>query len=616
MTLTATLLAPLVAPVAATIVSLVTSTTNAAPIAMQFEVDPATLTNFTPVAPSGNEVADRRRTGLYYYWTYGDAYDWTAPEKQNPACTSSGTGFGHIGTHVYRTGGQKTVRCLIIDPVDGYSELAELVINIADPDTVFTANNQTIVVDTTGAGLLAYPNATVVTSIDALESTIKGFNDATIPRRVFFRRGQTFASNGLNFAPYNQSAVWPTVHLLAEPGGGAKPVINQSGGVVHNANPASGDVDVVIQDLVFNGQWDATTETGNAFDGYDQNGKPPRQLLMDGCEWYGHNKNFSTSGNVGNPGDGIGQHKFFLNDCVFEGHRDYNVFGTARNGALLGCRIMQDVDAHNGPLNLYGEIRFAQFDVMHIEACDLYTKGGSDAQGNYEPRQPCIRLDTDGLGNNYLNMNGNVIEGGRNIISTGSEGSRPTNEGTWVIEKNYLMSVHTTRIPVLILRPGMFLRNNVINVPDVARNGDTPLANIYTLGGSKVPAAQQGNRYEFVGNTIIIQLAGNYTVETLGPGTTGRVVENNLIYGNGDLSQGPLSSTPLFVPREKGYKDAITAQDTTTATPAGAAWDAVPQVGAGALGSLTGSVSDYRVPYDDFAGNERVTDFIGAVAPA
>ncbi len=602
----------------AQIQSLTTSDSGAAPVAMQFWVDAATLTNFTPSAPTGNEIHDRRRSGLYYYWDFGDAYDFVASaDTVNAAHLNAGTAHGFLGTHVFRTPGNYSVTCLIVDPVNGYSETASTQITVGDPDSLFTADNQTIVVDPQNRIYAPYPNAEVVTSVAQMVSRVKGFNDALTPRRVIFRRGETYPSSGFAMGVYSLSTLWPTTHMLAADEPGAKPIIDQSGGMGHNPAPASANIDLVFQNLVFIGRWDPTTETGSSFSGYDQNGKPPVQTLFDGCEIRNHNINVSTSGTVGSPGDGIGQHRMFFNDSVLAGHRQYNFIGGARHFAFTGCKVAQDVDAYNGPQNSYGEIRFGNFQFLDIQASDFYTKGGSSTLGNYEASQPNWRLDTDGVGNNYLNAQGNVVEGGRNIISTGSEGSRPLPTGTWVIEKNYLLASHTTRIGLLIMRPGMIVRNNIITIPDTTRNGSTPLANVYTLGGSptKVPDAQEANRYEFVGNTVVIQLSGNYTIQSTQGTTAGHVVANNIVYTSSNQSDGPLNTATAFVAREKGYKDSITPQVAATATPPGSAWMAAPQSGAGAINGAVGSVAGYQIPYDDFLGQPRVQNFKGAVAP-
>jgi len=209
-----------------------------APEAFVFDLS---LSGFDTPGPASGEVYDPQFHELYYLWDFGDAYDFEAPAHLEQGHEKAGVAYGPTVAHTYRNPGNYAVSCLIIEPSSGKS--------------------------TTAA-----------------------------PKRIMLARDQTFSVTGRTLGN-NASRSMSSMHIVAAPGTGEKPVVNASGMILWSDSATTGtDKDFVVQGLNWRGEWDGETETGNSHSGFMFLVNPPRQALFDGNEMSGLSNILATSG--------------------------------------------------------------------------------------------------------------------------------------------------------------------------------------------------------------------------------------------------------------------------------------------------------------------------------
>lgn len=582
-----------------------------APEAVFFEVS---LSGFDSTGPGGGEVYDARLHEVYYHWDFGDNYIYSKLTKVPTAFRNSQYGYGPFGSHTYRAAGTYTVTCTVFEPSSGKSAVAATQIVIGDPDTVFTANNQTLILDSTGTGIGAYPSATVLTSFDALIDKIKDYNDEARPRRVIVRRGQTFTTNGKKIGNDN----WPTVHFLAESGAGDDPVINSIFDQLTWKNGHGTAIkDFVMQGLKMVGGWDATTESGTTNNGIAIWNNPPQQFLLDGVtlQDFGGRALSNTENNMDSH-----PYRIFLNDCFVDGWRFYGVFLTAaRLVSLTGTKIDQDPLANaGGPKddvhNNHGPFRIARADsstqvVAH--SSEFYSRNAWNAAKGVWGQQPCWRMDTSGIGGGAYSVHCNVFEGGVDVIEikTQSDTGSDSHRVNAVFAQNYILGTHMTKNVVSIEKAGVTFRNNIMVVPDTPEYASYYINRFVKIKWDGVVSGEEVAPIQVYSNTMI-NLNATAIVEfknVTDDGTFSDVtVENNVVYqpniGAPQISDGPLDSTPFFTPSELGYKDDAIDLLSAYATNPADVWSGSPLIGSAALGDTNDTLP---FAYDDFLGNPR-----------
>jgi len=160
-------------------------------------------------------------------------------------------------------------------------------------------------------------------------------------------RGQTFSISGRGLGNSGANSM-SSLHIVAAPGTGEKPIVNASGTILWSDSTTTGtgtDKDFVVQGLNWRGQWNGVTESGNSYDGFLFLVNPPRQALFDGNEMSGLGNILATSGSDTSMNNAM----LVANDNIMTNWRLYESKWPWRRTALGQCtyrrRANPDADA-------------------------------------------------------------------------------------------------------------------------------------------------------------------------------------------------------------------------------------------------------------------------------
>jgi hypothetical protein len=583
-----------------------------APEAFVFDLS---LSGFdTPGAASG-AVYDPQFHELYYLWDFGDAYDFEAPAHLETGHEKAGVGYGPTVAHTYRNAGNYEVSCLIIEPSSGKSTTARLNIAVGNPEQTFPGTN-TIFVDTVGGAPGAPQGARVMNSLEAAWGAATGQQSA--PKRIMLARGQTFSISGGGLGNSGSNSM-SSLHIVAAPGTGEKPIVNASGMILWSDSTTTGngnDKDFVVQGLDWRGQWNGVTESGNSYDGFLFLVNPPRQALFDGNEMSGLASILATSGSDPSMNNAM----LVANDNIMTNWRLYAVFGRYGINVLTGNRLAHNpnglgggprsANAHTegGPIRMPTPLR----SIIH--ANDMFSNAGwfSNVE-SYYTTQPCMRWNTTPQRGAILNMQCNSLEGGYTPLEIKSQNRDPGFAVNAVCEKNTIAGNFMTAYLITCEFGGTTFRNNRLIQPDVDRFvgifNPRAFVNLDYHGSN---AENGGAPIQIYNNTFLSQLTpGNRTDGVATPSATVEadaaftaVTEHNNIDHQphlGRTADGPLSTEVLWPMRYIGYQDSDTPLQSQYETPDTTVVSAAPLSGSEALGDAVNE----PVAFDDLFGNPR-----------
>ena len=111
------------------------SATQVYPEAFTFD---ATLSGFDSGAPTGSEIYDDRWHDIYYYWSFGDAYTFSAPTNVVSAHKDANVSYGPMASHTFRAAGTYTVSLTVIEPLSGKTATTTLDVTVGNADALFS----------------------------------------------------------------------------------------------------------------------------------------------------------------------------------------------------------------------------------------------------------------------------------------------------------------------------------------------------------------------------------------------------------------------------------------------------------------------------------------------
>lgn len=581
------------------------SVTEAAPEAIVFDLS---LAGFDTSSASAGEVYNPQLHDLHYYWDFGDSYNFQAPEKLIEQFRNAGTAYGPKVSHVYRTPGTYFVSCLIVEPSSGKSTTAQMSVTVGDEDALYPGT-QTVMVDATGAGTGAPSGATVVTTLDAAFSDVFNGPSGTA-RRIIIKRNQTFTPYSLQIM--GQTANRINALIRAEHAPGAKPVIdtqfaNMTWG---NADGATIDCELKIQNIEFVGPWDPTTQSGSQQTLLLTYENRPKQLLMDGCVVRGYDGAIYPIfwDRVVTPDPYI-----IVNDTVVTDYRSACLFGDG-NWVLTGNRLAQNPEALNGYAgasnNLISCVRFGYSPNIICAHNDFFSRTGwfVNVPGIYTA-QSCFRGNTSSLRGAFYNVNCNMMEGGVGTFSIDISDTDTSHAINGIVEKNITVGYHDSYRSMEFGYGGITIRNNICIIPNAPRFG-VPLNGFVALKRRTAGSDDAENRdapIKLYNNTFVCltdtdNVSGGPVSIYDNEGYTTVIEQNNVNHQpNRGLIVSNLDNTVLWAPRYTHYEDDDTPRDTTRATPTDTIALYAPLIGSDVLGeALNGQVA-----HDDFFGNAR-----------
>jgi hypothetical protein len=590
-----------------------------APEPLMFSVD---VSGFDSQPPTGGNVVDDRLHLIEYFWDFdslnaGGTYVFTAPVNVYSDAANHTSGKknsryarGFLASHTYRTPGTYRVSVFCVETSSGKTATATLDVTVGNPDTLFSGTN-TIFMSPSGTFTNAPAGAQTMTSgnIEAAYDTyVRG--QQTTPKRIMLNRGESYTFDGDNWGIFSGQHV-PTVHVVAGPGGAAKPVLNWTGEFNWSDSGANNNKSFVWQDIDFQGTWDSTTDsdpnTGPERGAFRINENGPNIILMDGCSFDG----ILYSG-LDAVVDNSYNHSWFWNDVAFT-NKNYGYLGGKYNVlSATGCRFMSDVNSLADATNNQGwNFRFSSLNSRNvIDKCDFFNRQGWSLVGSIIAVQAHVRFNADGGtgSNSKLCVTDNTMEGGYSCISlaaTSGNDDRPVN---MLVDGNYMLGSYQTVSFIETCQSGLTIRNNIMVMPEFAgssriSNGPVAFVQLTTNGRSAGTNASEP-----------IRVYSNTFVNTQDQGQSGgaiALVSNSLPFTNvtteNNVNHQPAITSPittyaplgddtnLFTPREIGYRSSTADNTATTATvtTAGATDLFDPETGSSAIaGYTTGLVSD------------------------
>lgn len=248
-----------------------------APDSVRFEADVSGL-GFTPPAPTGGEIHDRRYHELLYLWNFGDATGnetddlWSYVADILPQWKRRYRAKGPKVAHMFVRAGTFTVRVVVYDPVSGDTASGSTSVEVKDPDAEYPTTQTVLVNKATdsdfSAGLALYPSATTVQTdtLSHSETWFSNFNGGP-KRRILFKRGSEWTDASFNlgssvpshlyFGAYGDEADPLPIMNIASSGGVHFTTWTGSWGATGGPHP-----DLRIQSLDFRGNFDAAADDG------------------------------------------------------------------------------------------------------------------------------------------------------------------------------------------------------------------------------------------------------------------------------------------------------------------------------------------------------------------
>lgn len=481
--------------------------------------------------------------------------------------TNRNIGFKNKQCHVYETAGTYTATFRVQD-INGAWKRKTVEIVVADPDTVYSGN-RTICVSQVGDFTGAPAGSNNVTSLSAAQSALAALGQTG---RILLRRGETFAGK--------LDVDDPMVNFRLGSFGDAEdpiPVMTGPTSIAPGANSAgciewrtgNGVDDSIVYGIRFQGDWDATKETGdprltpalmnthNTQDGW--------KSLFYQCEMDGISS-FSPA-----TGADIG-YTSVVYDCSVDNFRDYairvggQVYNEDGRFAVIGSSLTAAEHACQGGHgkiglgNDHGGFRYS--DIRNVICLFNYIFSASSWAG--AGVQPTLRFAQGGNGTPVGDYNliayGNVAEGGGTVGGIdGQNDGAPEYPGNAWVAMNYMMNDWDTRNMFGIAYGGTSFECNVMLFADIPEGPSFDANNAFlyfTLTNSQTGNADSPVRCDH--NTFINLKTGETPVQFLSSANFNNFSATNNAHYAPDESiiddTISLTSPSWFVPRNKGRR--------------------------------------------------------------
>ncbi|MEM9843190.1 MAG: hypothetical protein AAF965_00180 [Pseudomonadota bacterium] len=550
-------------------ISSVTGPEVTAPAGVWFEA--TDLDGFdVPGGPAPGDTYDPSFHAITYVWTIVGAplAPFDAPENMVPEWADANRAYGKQVAFFFPEPGRYEIELWARDR-SGNEARATQTLDVADPNAVYPeARTVCVSFDPSETWEGTPPGCQTVTSPRGLVNAVVR---ARLPLRVLFKRGQDYALPTIDVRGQ-------ALGLIDAWGAGEPPFLRpvDAASAVFTLGKRSRMEGFTAANLSFQGDWDATRETGRSTLSPLRwgNSATPCHHTVWNCRFSGFDHlDFEAKRDVAG--------------AVLVGNShvtNWRNFGFLLNSpklrfALVGTVVAQDADALHGGrkrgliANTHGPVRIADCTQVYIGACDLFSRTGWSGLAEERADQPCLRLNTNAVRGNAYNLDRIVCEGGFHPISfNGANVRMEENPGNYVIDKALIIGTAKTIGPFVVVDlGGVTLRNMIAVLPDAPRkhpnrwqgvvrtnmdnpapdNGEVPLA-LYGVSALNLLSSEhnRGEPWEMhQGNEVFL----DYTQE------------NVLLHdGAGDDSGLRLDqSLPGIRPRFRGIRYGFTPQTGT-----------------------------------------------------
>lgn len=528
--------------------------------------------------PAGDgQGYDPRLHRIIYYVEFGEPDScYTAPNHVLPEWRNRNKGFGPLTAHVYRQPGRYRIQIWAYEIDSDRRAYWEQEIAVADPIETFRRSE--VYISALGDFSKAPPR--VVGRYRSLADAWKARQRYPLTRYIF-KSGEAHLDHPYTYLDMETGGPRQAAHFVTD---GKVPVT-----FVHNPkskksrfafrvcagrNAPKPQAEMVFQNIHVQGNWDDVNERGQPQQAAwgDFAGRfHLHHVLLDQCAARNCEFGYVSTGEADDDTPSVTIH-----DCVIDSFRDLGIFGGGvPRWNIMGCRVTRGTNAAAGGTkggppfhNIHGPIRLnsKQRNRVYIDGCDLFSRAGwyVNIKG-WQTQQPCLRVNQAGAPGSLLNLQRTAMEGGFLIVSL-TRMSNVVNSAiqNFVIDKCIMVGSHMTRAAIGADTGGVTLRNSLFIVPDVPRISKfyKPRALLDVADPHNNPKAHL-QPVEVAHNTILNHLTdanapdGNTNVAIVEhTGTLPRLTTaNNLVLQEttSELS-GELSTTPLWKPREAGYR--------------------------------------------------------------
>ena len=417
--------------------------------------------------PAAGEHYDPSAHEITYVWTVRGQplANYASPENMVAGWNNPNVAYGKKVAFVFPDPGSYTIDLWAIDS-EGNIAVAEETITVADADTLYPGDLTICFSNDPGETWAGEkPGCRRATS----ESELQGMLQATAPTpaRILFKRGQT-ATNVDLFLD------WAQLGYVGDWGTGAKPILEETGdNYLFNFWDGASSPEFTCHNIDFRGRWDSTTETGRPT-------RTPFFFLIQStaCHWLFHNNSFDGFTDLSMSVRATLPSTVIFADNAVTNWRDYGIFcdssdNPASRMAIIGSKLAQHPDAMNGGdknglFNTHGAIRYAGTYNVYIAGCDLFSRCGWSGLGTDTAEQPCLRVNSLGYADRYLNVERCVMEGGWRVVSlsgqNGGPGGTVENPGNYILDKVLMIAGAKTLGPFSIPQFGGTTFRNVIGI--------------------------------------------------------------------------------------------------------------------------------------------------------
>ncbi len=529
------------------------------------------MSGFDVDGPAGGEVYDPQFHEIFYLWTVQGAplAPYAAPENMATGWNNANVARGRKVAFALTAPGSYTVELFAVDS-SGNIGVDTSQVTVVDADTLYPGPQTICVSNDPGETWVGEkPGCRRMSTFLEINTAVQS---ETLPLRVLWKRGQEWAFGDVSLLRVN-SASHRLDHMGAW-GSGANPIFNTPDDAYTFQISAQASNNPIRQftceHIEFRSDWDAETELGI-------DGDTPLHFLNnpEPCNYMFYDLKFDGVSALWLAA-GSSTVRTVVCDVEVTNWRDYGIFmhdSPNMDLALLGTKIVQNVDAGNGAPNNEGKnlmwndhgcFRYGDLQYVYIAVTDLFTRNGWFQNTD----QPCVRMAASGFIGNGACLDRVVAEGGNTVISfTGTNSGTNENPGNWLVDAGVFMGTAMTFQGFTRAEFAGITQRNVYGVlPDVASfKTDLWAGCFYMTADNAIPANLAAPVRVHHCTFLNLQSAANDPGHTWagyneGAAFTNDTVENNVVHApninnpvnvpNLDLTGALLGITP----RNKGIR--------------------------------------------------------------
>ena len=476
--------------------------------------------------PAPGETYDPSFHEITYVWTIEGAPlpPYAAPQNMVSGWNNANIAYGKRVGFCLTEAQSYTINLWAVDK-SGTTGVASTTLNVQSPDAAYSAADT--VVFASDGNFAGAPAGTQISSLAALSSEIDSRSN---PTRLSIKGGDDIADFSLRVGTGRLT------HLDTWDGTEAILRSDPTSGVPSLRWTGAGESQITVQNIRFQGNWDATEELGITNDGIAWNQMDTDDPAI--CL----NRVTASGGYALNPSQGnstTGDAKIMIADCVATNWRGYGIYcQNVRGGKLyvIGSRLAQDPGALNGGTknsafyNINSGFRDEDCGDIYVGCTDVFNITGWS--GQLVNQNPCLRFGGNGPLNTSVVVDRVVCEGGYNVIRVTGESSGVTDHpGNILFDRALVVgTARTFGTLIRIHRGGFTARNCIGYMPNVPLFGTNTPAHMFNFGSDNPGTGNLDAPVAIYNNTLLSLFPGSSMSLATNGVFTNYTEENNVAH--------------------------------------------------------------------------------------